>query len=117
MKLKEALETVDAKALYVADEAIYDKEYETGFASDLMSDALAMLKNEDDTVLLITGLANIQALRTAEMLDLQTILFVRGKEIEDYIIDEAKDLDINIFRTEYTMYQTSGKLYSAGLKR
>ncbi len=117
MKLADILEKVEAKTVYVSDDNVLGKEIKSAFATDLMSDALAMLKDDDDTTLLITGLANVQSLRTVEMLDLDVIIFVRGKHLDEYIIDEAKDMGINVFKTEYTMFEACGKLYEAGLRR
>ena len=87
------------------------------FSSDLMSDALALLKNETEEVLFITGLANVQSLRTAEVLDIDTILFVRGKPLDMTIVDMAKNLHINLFQTDETMFEACGKLYEAGMRR
>jgi predicted transcriptional regulator len=78
-----------------------------------MSDVLAY--TEEETVLL-TGLCNNQVIRTAEMLDLKSIVFVRGKRPTEEIIEMAKEDDILILRTEHTMYSASGILYSKGLQ-
>jgi len=83
MLVKEIVDILKAKEIYIDDQAIYQKDYKKGFSSDLMSDALALLKNETEEVLFITGLANVQSLRTAEVLDIDTILFVRGKPLDN----------------------------------
>ena len=54
-----------------------DGEISRAFGSDMMSDALAYA---DSHTILLTGLCNLQVLRTAEMLDIPVILFVRGKQ-------------------------------------
>jgi hypothetical protein len=82
-----------------------------------MSDALAMLKNETEDILFITGLSNVQSLRTAEVLDLDTILFVRGKPLDQSIIDMAKKLEMNLFQTDQKMFQVCGKLYESGMRK
>ena len=79
MLMKDIIDMLDARVIYIADENIYEKNYDKGFATDLMSDALALLKNETEDVLFLTGLSNVQSLRTAEVLDLDTVLFVCGK--------------------------------------
>lgn len=84
MLMKDIIDMLDARVIYIADENIYEKNYDKGFATDLMSDALALLKNETEDVLFLTGLSNVQSLRTAEVLDLDTVLFVRGKPIRSY---------------------------------
>lgn len=116
MLVKDMVDLLDATAIYIADEAIYQKDYQKAFATDLMSDALMLLKNETDDVLLITGLANAQALRTAEVLDLETILFVRGKPLDHNILEIAQKQQINLFLTQETMFEACGKLYAGGMQ-
>ena len=116
MLMKDIIDMLDARVIYIADENIYEKNYDKGFATDLMSDALALLKDESDEILFITGLANVQSLRTAEVLDIDTILFVRGKPLDMYIIETAKDLHINIFQTNQTMFEVCGQLYRQGMR-
>ncbi len=117
MLVKEVIDLLNAREIYIAYNDLYDKNYDIGFASDLMSDALALLKDESDEILFITGLANVQSLRTAEVLDIDTILFVRGKPLDMSIVDMAKDLEINLFQTDATMFEACGKLYEAGMRR
>lgn len=111
MKLREIAELLECEVL--VGEKFLDREVKYAFGSDLMSDVLAY--TEEDTVLL-TGLCNNQVIRTAEMLDLKSIVFVRGKCPTEEIIDMAKEDDILILRTEHTMYSASGILYSQGLQ-
>lgn len=111
MKLREIAELLDCEIL--VGETFLDREVKYAFGSDLMSDVLAY--TEEDTVLL-TGLCNNQVIRTAEMLDLKSIVFVRGKRPSEDIIEMAKEDDILILRTEHTMYSASGILYSKGLQ-
>ena len=40
MKLKEILEIVNGKEVYVDNEGVYDIDFKSAFGSDLMSDAL-----------------------------------------------------------------------------
>ena len=86
MHLKYIQELIDAQVL--AYEKGIDLDIKTAFGSDLMSDVLAYV--EEDT-LLITGLTNQQVIRTAEMLDLKAILFVRGKEPCKEVIELAEE--------------------------
>ena len=53
MLVKEIVDILKAKEIYIDDQAIYQKDYKKGFSSDLMSDALALLKNETEEVLLL----------------------------------------------------------------
>ncbi len=116
MLVKEIVEILNAKEVYIANQDIYEKNYDKAFATDLMSDALAMLKDEVEDLLFLTGLANVQSLRTAEVLDLDTIFLVRGKPIDMNIIETAKELHINLFQTNQTMFEACGKLYGRGMR-
>lgn len=85
------------------------------FASDLMSDALAMIGDGEDT-LFLTGLCNMQTLRTAEMLDIHHIIFVRDKRPDLVMVDTAKELHLNLYATKKTMFEACGLLYQGGMK-
>jgi len=85
---------------------------EKGFSSDLMSDVLTLLT---DNLLLITGLNNIQTVRTAEMADIYHILLVRGKHPSDKMVELAEEQQIALMSTSYSMFKTSGLLWAAGL--
>lgn len=84
----------------------------TACGSDLLSDVLAFVKDQS---LLLTGLVNTQVIRTAEMMDILAICFVRGKEPTDEIVALAKERNIVVLSTEYPMYVACGKLYQKGL--
>ncbi len=83
------------------------------FSSDLMSDVLRL---GDECSLLITGLCNIQTIRTAEMSEIKTIILARGKTADAEMIEHAVDNDITIIETEYSIFKTSGILYQNGIK-
>ncbi|SEF44963.1 DRTGG domain-containing protein [Caloramator fervidus] len=85
----------------------------SAFASDLMSDVLALSCKE---TILITGLTNIQTIRTAEMLDIKCIIFVRNKKPDNNVIQFAKEKGICLLATSYTMFTTCGILYCNGIK-
>lgn len=81
--------------------------------SDLMSDVLAFVK---DQALLLTGLTNPQVIRTAEMMDIKAIVFVRGKTPGEATINLAMDSGISLFTTKMPLYIACGNLYHAGLR-
>ena len=108
MELEKVLNLIDGELL-IGD---LNRSMKTAFSSDLMSDVLAFV--EEDTVL-ITGLINNQVIRTAEMLDLKAIIFVRGKIPADDVIKMAEMKDITLLRTKITLFETSGILYNNGL--
>lgn len=93
-----------------------NRDFDSAFASDLMSDALAMIRNSPESTVLITGLCNIQALNTADMLDIHLVVLVRNKKLDDSIRNAAKLKGIAILSTAYTMYEACGILYNHGLK-
>jgi len=109
MKIEEIIEKVNAS---VVCGSVEGKTIETAFSSDLMSDVLTI---DTDRMLLITGMANLQTIRTAEMADIHCILFVRNKKASPEMVDLARELGITILETPHSLYRTSGILYSAGL--
>lgn len=111
MKLKDILECVNGHL--VCGESHLEDDVERGFASDLMSDVLTLL---EDDIILITGLSNNQAIRTAEMSDIRNILLVRNKKPSQSMIDMANELNISLSYTPYSLFKTSGLLYQRGLK-
>ena len=96
------------------------KEINYAFVCDLMSDALMLLKQMPSHIgahgALVTGLVTNQALRTAEILDLETIIFVRGKIPSQTVIELADKIGITLISTGLTMYKTSGLLFINGVK-
>jgi len=83
------------------------------FASDLMSDVLTV---EKEDILLITGLANLQTIRTAEMADIRYIIFARGKNIDGEIVQLASENNMVIITTPYSVFRVSGILYQYGIQ-
>lgn len=102
---------VSAEAtIVVGDREQHEVAY--GFASDLMSDVLTVMQ---DNVLLITGLANLQTIRTAIMADISAILIVRNKRATQDMRHAAHEGGIVLLETEFSMFRASGILYDAGL--
>ena len=66
--------------------------------------------------LLLTGLNNLQVIRTAEMLDIVCLVFVRGKQPQPEMLQMAENLGITVLTTEHTMFDACGILYHAGLR-
>lgn len=111
MKVNEIAKILDAKILCGEDNL--DLEFECAFASDLMSDVLT---TQADGMLLLTGLANVQTIRTAEMSDIQGVVIVRNKAVSPEMIDLARENDIVLFACKVSMFKASGLLYEKGLK-
>lgn len=110
MLIKEIINLLDGKVLIGEDKLDYSVK--AAFGSDLMSDVLAFAENE---AVLLTGLVNNQVVRTAEMLDLIAIVFVRGKLPCEDVIELAKENGMVLISTRNTLYTASGILYSNGL--
>ena len=89
-----------------------DREVRTACGSDMMSDVLAFSK---DHGVLLTGLVNPQVVRTAEMLDIVCIIFIRGKKADEKLLDMARERDLVVLETGHRMFTACGLLYEAGL--
>ncbi len=110
MKISTIKELLGAEVL--CGENLLDKEVNSACGSDMMSDVLAFVK---DHAVLLTGLVNPQVVRTAEMMDIDCIVFVRGKIPPENVIELAESMDIAILSTPERMYVACGKLYAGGL--
>jgi len=111
MTVDEAVRIVDGQFFCGKEKA--DMEILSACGADLMSDVMAFVK---DRVLLMTGLVNPQVIRTAELLDIRAIIFVRGKVPGRDVIEMAEEADIILGGTKLPMFLTCGKLYEAGLR-
>ena len=111
MKISEIRELLDADLLVGQD--IAEKEVFSACGSDMLSDVLAYVK---DQAVLLTGLVNSQVIRTAEMMDMVCIVFVRSKRPTEEMLDLARESGIAVMCTKKRMYEACGKLYAGGLK-
>ena len=110
MKIKRIAELLEADVLCGADNL--EGEVHSACGCDMMSDVLAFVKEQ---AVLLTGLCNPQVVRTAEMMDMRCIVFVRGKVPSADIIALAKECGIAVLASNERMYVACGKLYSNGL--
>jgi hypothetical protein len=115
MTLNKILELLKADALCLSDPDCVERNFEHISATDLMSDALALVQSDSEKTILVTGLVHAQSLRTAEMLDINVVIYVRGKTMSDTDYNLAKEMGMNVFTTKSSMYDTCGILYSNGL--
>ncbi len=97
----------------ILNEGNLEEEVKTACGSDMMSDVLAFVKDQS---VLLTGLMNPQVVRTAEMMDMHCIIFVRGKNVDPNVVALAKQKDITVLATPYRMFTACGLLYSNGLR-
>ena len=111
MTISEIISMLDATPLSQTIQT--DHKIETACGSDMMSDVLAFIKKD---ALLLTGLNNLQVIRTAEMLDIHCVVFARGKIPPDAVLEEARELGIVVLCTQHTNFTTCGLLYQAGIR-
>ena len=112
MTLSEIKEILDATVC--AGNEKLDMEIKIAFAADLMSDVLAFTFAKEGS-LLITGLTNPQIIRTAYTVDIAAVMLVRGKIPPEETIRLARELDIPLLSTGYTLFEASGRLYANGI--
>ncbi len=100
-------------AQIICGEDHLDTELHSACGADMMSDVLAFVKDQS---VLLTGLVNPQVVRTADMMDMRCIVFVRGKEPDDMVVDLAKEREIVLLKTPLRMFTACGLLYESGLR-
>lgn len=111
MTFEEIAKRVEAKTL-CGGELLSGIDVEKAYACDLMSDVLAFCSAG---ALLITGLTNVQIVRTAQMLDIPGVMFVRGKAPQEETVALASKAGIPLVLTDMSMFHACGVLYGAGV--
>ena len=110
MKIEKIIQLLDAKIL-CGQNRISD-DIPNAFSSDLMSDVLTL---DAENILLITGLANVQIIRTAEVADIHYLVIVRNKKVTNEIVELAAGLNMVLIESPFSMFKASGILYKHGL--
>lgn len=110
MKLSKVIELTEGNI--VAGNAGTDYDFEKAFSSDLMSDVLTL---NEDSILLITGLSNVQVVRTAEMADIEVVVLARNKKASKEMIELANENNLILIETPFSIFRTSGILFKNGL--
>lgn len=110
MKIEEIKEILGAETIVEVENV--QREIEMACGADLMSDVLAFIKED---ALLLTGLTNLQVIRTAEVAGIKTICFVRGKRPPEETRDLAAKVGIQLLLTRLPMYESCGRLHKKGL--
>ena len=111
MKIAEIAKLLNAEVLCGEDQL--DREVTSAFGCDMMSDVLAFVKEQ---AVLITGLCNPQVVRTAQMMDMGCIVFVRGKMPPAEVITLAERAGLVVLASKELMYMACGILYENGLR-
>ncbi len=107
MKLREVNEELDCSVLSGKNSLNRKINYIAG--ADLMSDVLAFVPSG---ALILTGLTNLQSVVTADISDAAAIVYVRGKVPDEEAVERAKQLELPLLKTDLSMYEACGKLYS-----
>ena len=87
MRIRDVRDILEAEVL--CGEEFLDHEVTSACGADLMSDVLAFVKDQG---ILLTGLLNLQVVRTAEMMDMSCIVIVRGKVPDEKLVDFAASI-------------------------
>jgi predicted transcriptional regulator len=111
VNLYEIKELLEAEVIVGEDKL--DMEVKTAFMADLMSDVLAFATAGS---LLITGLANAQVLRTADVMDISAVIMGRGKMPSPEAVQLARELNIPVLTTKFILFEVAGRLYLKGVK-
>ena len=110
LTLAQIVELLEGKVICSGSDLTRTISY--GFASDLLSDVLTL---DHTDILFLTGLCNIQTIRTAEMADINQIVFVRGKIVTPEMCRIARENNIVLIQSSMSLFRASGILFSAGL--
>lgn len=111
MKLEGLKTILEAEVLW--GNHLVHKEVFVAYGSDLMSDVLAFVK---PGALLLTGLTNAQVIRTAEMAEIAAVCFLRGKKPQEDTIKLAREKEIPLLTTAFSMFESCFRLHKAGLR-
>jgi hypothetical protein len=111
VKISEIIKLTESRI--VAGDSDDSIQIERAFSSDLMSDVLTL---DDHHIVLITGLANVQLIRTVEMADIPVILLCRNKKASEEMISLSNEIGIVLLESPYSIFRASGILYQNGLK-
>ncbi len=111
MKIIDLINLTEARV--AAGHKFLERNVKKAFSSDLMSDVLTL---DEEDILLITGLANVQLLRTAEMADIHIVLLARNKNASPEMIQLAEENKIVLLETPFSIFRASGVLFANGIK-
>ena len=112
MRLREIADLLDAEIL--GGHLKLDTEIEQALGSDMMSDVLSSPCG--DRAILLTGLTNLQVVRTAEMIDIKAVIFVKGRYPRSEAIRLASKMGLPVLLTSYSLTETRDILHQAGLR-
>lgn len=83
------------------------------YIGDLLSIVMAKAKKN---YVWITIQTHINVIAVAELLDLSCIIIVENMDVEEEVINKAKELNISVFKTKESAYDIAAKLFEIGIK-
>lgn len=110
MRLKELVTKIEGTVQ--TGHNFLDADIEFAYSSDLMSDVLTV---DTHDILLITGLNNVQTIRTAEMADIRFIIVARNKKVNSDIKRLAEENEMVLIESPWSVFKVSGVLYNLGI--
>ena len=111
VKLSEIKDLLDATVL-VGDDML-NISVSGSCAGDLMSD---ILRGATEGTVLVTGLNNIQVIRTEVIVGVAAVILVRKKRPDETLIAHARKHGLPLLSTPCTMFSACGRLYEKGLR-
>jgi predicted transcriptional regulator len=111
MKLADIKETLRAEVFVGHDKM--DIGVKAGTASDLMSD---MLRGPTNGAVLLTGLNNIQVIRTSVISGVVAVILIRDKKPAPEMVSLAHEHGLPVLSTPFTMFSSCGRLFNKGLR-
>lgn len=112
MKLKEIIKELALKVVTASGNL--DKEVNSGYASDLLSDVIANSKSGD---IWITLQVHQNIVAVASMKNLAGIILVNLREPEKDTIKKANEENIPIMVSGLSAFEVIGKLYALGIHK
>lgn len=85
-----------------------DDDIKTAYCGDLMSDVIAHASSDS---IWITIQAHKNSIAVALIKDIRAIIFTNNVEINQELIEKAREEKINLLRTEKNSFQICGLLY------
>lgn len=111
MKVRDIVKELEG--VLMTGEDLLDVDILAACGADLMSDVMAFVK---ENVVLLTGLVNPQSIRTADLMDIRVVVYVRGKVPPKDMVAEAERNGMAVIATKYSMFLACGRLYEAGIR-
>lgn len=109
--MSELRDELKAEVIYDGDQL--DKNITIAGGADLIDDILRL---KTKGAVLLTGLNNGEVIHAAKKAGVEAIVFVRGKRPEKEAVEIAKDHNIPIFSTSFSLFVACGRLYMSGLR-